>query len=173
MMYEEHCCRVRSQLDDPAIFPQEYGMPFTPAFLPAVKIITKRLFRVYGHIYHCHFRWSIAAPGCCREAGNLRAVQGMSSSARFLMWRFGPLLRSWRGGCVWWRTLPQWLALNGRRFDFPCLPRRAVVGLGEEAHLNTCFRHFVHFIMEFDLVNDEEQAPLREIIREMVYQRGV
>ena len=51
--------------------------------------------------------------------------------------------------------------------------RRAVVGLGEEAHLNTCFRHFVHFIMEFDLVNDEEQAPLREIIREMVHQRGV
>ena len=57
-------------------------MPFTPAFLPAVKTITKRLFRVYGHIYHCHFRWDIAAPGCCREEGSLCAVQAISNSAK-------------------------------------------------------------------------------------------
>ena len=27
-----------------------------------------------------------------------------------------------------------------------------IVSLGEEAHLNTCFKHFYYFIAEFDLV---------------------
>lgn len=66
-----------SQLDDPAIFPQQYGVPFPPNFVDAVKVIFKRLFRVYAHIYHSHFKH--------------------------------------------------------------------VCNLGEEAHLNTCFKHFMYF----------------------------
>ncbi len=44
------------QLDDPNIFPHQYGVPFPPNFLEVVKVIFKRLFRVYAHIYHSHFK---------------------------------------------------------------------------------------------------------------------
>jgi MOB kinase activator 1 len=36
--------------------------------------------------------------------------------------------------------------------------------IGANAHLNTCFKHFVYFILEFNLVEDEEMAPLRKLI---------
>eukprot|EP01130_Rhizamoeba_saxonica_P006124 TRINITY_DN2431_c1_g1_i1.p1 TRINITY_DN2431_c1_g1~~TRINITY_DN2431_c1_g1_i1.p1 ORF type:complete len:242 (-),score=36.81 TRINITY_DN2431_c1_g1_i1:43-768(-) len=36
---------------------------------------------------------------------------------------------------------------------------------GEEAHLNTCFKHFYFFIREFRLVDDREMAPLAELIQ--------
>lgn len=52
-------------------------MPFPPNFVDVVKVIFKRLFRVYAHIYHSHFKH--------------------------------------------------------------------VCNLGEEAHLNTCFKHFMYF----------------------------
>jgi len=39
-----------------------------------------------------------------------------------------------------------------------------IVSLGEEAHLNTCFKHFYYFITEFDLVEKKELAPLQELI---------
>jgi len=39
-----------------------------------------------------------------------------------------------------------------------------VVSLGEEAHLNTCFKHFYYFICEFNLVEKKEMAPLEELI---------
>jgi Mob1/phocein family len=65
------------QLDDPKIFPQQYGAPFPPNFEEVVRTIFKRLFRVYAHMYHSHFKH--------------------------------------------------------------------VCALGEEAHLNTCFKHFVYF----------------------------
>lgn len=64
-------------MDDPAIFPQRYGEPFPATFREVITGIFKRLFRVYAHMYHSHFRH--------------------------------------------------------------------VCALGEEAHLNTCFKHFVYF----------------------------
>lgn len=39
-----------------------------------------------------------------------------------------------------------------------------VVALGEEAHLNTCFKHFYYFVTEFKLVDKKEMAPLQELI---------
>jgi len=39
-----------------------------------------------------------------------------------------------------------------------------IVSLGEEAHLNTCFKHFYYFIVEFDLVDKRELAPLQSLI---------
>ena len=36
--------------------------------------------------------------------------------------------------------------------------------MGAEPHLNTCFRHFVLFVREFDLIDRAELAPLRELI---------
>lgn len=40
------------------MFPQRYGAQFPRDFAPIVRNILKRLFRVYGHIYHSHFRCS-------------------------------------------------------------------------------------------------------------------
>ena len=59
------------------MFPQQYGEPFPPDFRAVVRTVFKRLFRVYAHLYHSHFRH--------------------------------------------------------------------VCSLVEEAHLNTCFKHFVYF----------------------------
>ncbi|KAL9685286.1 hypothetical protein QQ045_022734 [Rhodiola kirilowii] len=38
-----------------------------------------------------------------------------------------------------------------------------IVTLKEEAHLNTCFKHFVLFTNEFRLIEREELAPLRDL----------
>lgn len=39
-----------------------------------------------------------------------------------------------------------------------------VVQLGEEAHLNTSFKHFIFFVQEFHLIERRELAPLQELI---------
>ncbi|CAN6300584.1 unnamed protein product [Urochloa humidicola] len=39
-----------------------------------------------------------------------------------------------------------------------------IVKLKEEAHLNTCFKHFTLFTLEFGLIDGAELAPLSELI---------
>lgn len=39
-----------------------------------------------------------------------------------------------------------------------------IVSLGEEAHLNTSFKHFIFFVQEFKLIDPKELAPLQELI---------
>eukprot|EP01119_Soliformovum_irregulare_P008951 TRINITY_DN22040_c0_g1_i1.p1 TRINITY_DN22040_c0_g1~~TRINITY_DN22040_c0_g1_i1.p1 ORF type:complete len:219 (+),score=54.90 TRINITY_DN22040_c0_g1_i1:84-740(+) len=39
-----------------------------------------------------------------------------------------------------------------------------IVTTGEEAHLNTCFKHFYFFISEFQLVEKKEIAPLQDLV---------
>lgn len=39
-----------------------------------------------------------------------------------------------------------------------------IVNLGAEAHLNTCFKHFIYFVMEFKLIEPKELAPLKDLI---------
>lgn len=87
---------VEAQMDDERLFPQQLGTPFPPNFLDVIKTIFKRLFRVYGHIYHSHFK--------------------------------------------------------------------QVCSLGEEAHLNTCFKHFIFFSLTYNLIDEKELAPLQELI---------
>ncbi len=36
--------------------------------------------------------------------------------------------------------------------------------LGEDAHLNTNFKHFCYFVFEFDLVELKELAPVRDVL---------
>eukprot|EP00004_Rigifila_ramosa_P014062 TRINITY_DN316_c0_g1_i1.p2 TRINITY_DN316_c0_g1~~TRINITY_DN316_c0_g1_i1.p2 ORF type:complete len:120 (-),score=24.06 TRINITY_DN316_c0_g1_i1:35-394(-) len=36
--------------------------------------------------------------------------------------------------------------------------------LGEEAHLNTSFKHFIFFVTEFDLIPKAELEPLQELV---------
>jgi len=43
-----------------------------------------------------------------------------------------------------------------------------IVQLQEEAHLNTNFKHFYYFISEFQLVDAEEQAPLKDLIQRLI-----
>lgn len=87
---------IEEQVDDPKLFPHEPGVAFPQHFLEVVKLIMKRLFRVYAHIYHRHFS--------------------------------------------------------------------EVQALGLEAHINTCFKHFVYFTKHFHLVETKELAPLQELI---------
>lgn len=47
---------VQKQLDDETVFPSKIGVPFPKTFQSSVRQIFKRLFRVYAHIYHAHFR---------------------------------------------------------------------------------------------------------------------
>lgn len=44
--------------------------------------------------------------------------------------------------------------------------------LGEEAHLNTSFKHFIYFVKEFNLVDRKELQPLSELI-ESLMQRDI
>lgn len=46
-----------------------------------------------------------------------------------------------------------------------------VMALGEEAHLNTSFLHFVLFIQEFELVDKREQSPMASLIEVMLKNR--
>jgi len=92
---------VQAQLDDEKLFPTQPGVPFPPDFVERVQNIFKRLFRVYAHIYYCHFE--------------------------------------------------------------------RISALGAEPHLNTCFKHFMHFVYEFNLVpNKSELAPLQELIDKLL-----
>eukprot|EP01129_Flabellula_baltica_P002300 TRINITY_DN1211_c0_g1_i1.p1 TRINITY_DN1211_c0_g1~~TRINITY_DN1211_c0_g1_i1.p1 ORF type:complete len:189 (+),score=31.99 TRINITY_DN1211_c0_g1_i1:207-773(+) len=39
-----------------------------------------------------------------------------------------------------------------------------ICSFGEEAHLNTCFKHFYYFITHFDLIDERELQPLQTVI---------
>lgn len=47
-----------------------------------------------------------------------------------------------------------------------------VVRLGEEAHLNTSFKHFIFFVQEFNLIDRRELAPLQELIDKLTAKDG-
>ena len=47
---------IQTKMDDPFVFPEEPGVPFGEDFVPTVKSIFKRLFRVYSHIYYNHYK---------------------------------------------------------------------------------------------------------------------
>lgn len=87
---------VNDQISDPSLFPVDESAKFPPKFMSKVKIIYKRLFRLYAHIYWSHFE-------------KIRSI-------------------------------------------------------GANAHLNTCFKHFVYFILEFNLVDKKGLSPLENFI---------
>ncbi|XP_023771279.1 MOB kinase activator-like 1A isoform X2 [Lactuca sativa] len=43
-----------------------------------------------------------------------------------------------------------------------------IMSLKEEAHLNTCFKHFVLFTWEFRLIDQGELAPLYELVESIL-----
>ncbi|KAH3767534.1 MOB kinase activator 1B [Pelomyxa schiedti] len=46
-----------------------------------------------------------------------------------------------------------------------------IVSLGEEAHLNTSFKHFIYFVLEFNLIEKKELAPLQSLITSLCADR--
>lgn len=42
-----------------------------------------------------------------------------------------------------------------------------ILSLGAEAHINQCYKHFYHFITEFNLIEKRELNPLREMTIKM------
>jgi MOB kinase activator 1 len=47
-----------------------------------------------------------------------------------------------------------------------------IQSIGAEAHLNTCFKHFIYFIDEFDLVDKKELAPLQRLIDKLIPEKA-
>jgi len=43
-----------------------------------------------------------------------------------------------------------------------------MVSFGAEAHLNTCFKHFIFFVHEFDLIDNKELEPLKDLISKWI-----
>lgn len=43
-----------------------------------------------------------------------------------------------------------------------------IENLGEQEHLNTCFKHFMYFCEEFDIIDKAEQKPLENIIEQIL-----
>eukprot|EP00164_Ancoracysta_twista_P001382 GFYU01001801.1.p1 GENE.GFYU01001801.1~~GFYU01001801.1.p1 ORF type:complete len:226 (+),score=50.87 GFYU01001801.1:36-680(+) len=43
-----------------------------------------------------------------------------------------------------------------------------IESLGEEPHLNTCFKHFVYFVKEFDLVDAKQFEPVQEYVDRLI-----
>eukprot|EP00326_Haptolina_ericina_P042354 CAMPEP_0181257312 /NCGR_PEP_ID=MMETSP1096-20121128/50179_1 /TAXON_ID=156174 ORGANISM="Chrysochromulina ericina, Strain CCMP281" /NCGR_SAMPLE_ID=MMETSP1096 /ASSEMBLY_ACC=CAM_ASM_000453 /LENGTH=229 /DNA_ID=CAMNT_0023355625 /DNA_START=84 /DNA_END=773 /DNA_ORIENTATION=+ len=43
-----------------------------------------------------------------------------------------------------------------------------IVSNAFEPHLNTCFKHFFYFVLEFDLIQKEELRPLQELIDKLI-----
>lgn len=94
---------VEKQLADEAFLPIQPGVAFPPSFRKGVRVIYKRLFRIYAHTFHSHFKEMMA-----EEA---------------------------------------------------------------DVHLNHSFKHFIYFVKEFNLVDDEELEPLKELITLVLKQK--
>jgi len=47
---------VDAQLSDESFLPVEDGVPFPPNYRKGIRVIYKRLFRIYAHVFHSHFK---------------------------------------------------------------------------------------------------------------------
>ncbi|VDI25662.1 Hypothetical predicted protein [Mytilus galloprovincialis] len=71
---------VQDQLDEESLFPSKIGVPFPKNFLAIAKTILKRLFRVYAHIYHQHFKEVVDESGV--EAKDIELVMSQANVSR-------------------------------------------------------------------------------------------
>lgn len=94
---------VEKKVSDETFLPVQPGTPFPPHFKKGIKVIYKRLFRIYAHSFHSHYQ--------------------------------------------------------------------AMMDCDADAHLNHSFKHFIYFVKEFDLVDDSELEPLKDLIALLMQQR--
>jgi MOB kinase activator 1 len=88
---------INDQISNPNLFPTDENARFPRNFMSQVKVIFKRLFRLYAHIYYSHFE--------------------------------------------------------------------SIRSIGANAHLNTCFKHFIFFVLEFNLCEKKDLMPLDSFIQ--------
>jgi MOB kinase activator 1 len=95
--YMEHLLTwVDRQLADEAFFPVAPGVPFPKGYRKGLRVIYKRLFRIFAHFFHAHIQ----------EIADCEA----------------------------------------------------------DAHLDHSFKHFIFFVKEFGLVEEEELEPLKDYV---------
>lgn len=87
---------VDKQLADKTFLPVEPGVVFPPNYRKGMRVIYKRLFRIYAHTFHSHFK---------------ELMEGEA-----------------------------------------------------DAHLNHSFKHFIYFVKEFDLIDDAELEPMKDLV---------
>jgi MOB kinase activator 1 len=95
---------VDKQLSDESFLPVNPGSPFPPSFKKGLRVIYKRLFRIYAHVYYSHFK--------------------------------------------------------------------AMMDDEADAHLNHSFKHFVYFVMEFELMQKEDLEPMKDLVALFLDQRS-
>lgn len=49
-----------------------------------------------------------------------------------------------------------------------CEHMEKIRSIGANAHLNTCFKHFVYFVLEFNLLDKADMAPLEKLIAKFI-----
>lgn len=95
---------VERQLADESFLPVNPGQPFPPHYRKGMRVIYKRLFRIYAHTFHSHFK---------------ELIDGEA-----------------------------------------------------DAHLNHSFKHFIYFVKEFNLIDDSELEPLKDLVALCMGQRA-
>lgn len=48
-----------------------------------------------------------------------------------------------------------------------CTHSEKIRSIGANAHLNTCFKHFIYFVLEFNLMDSQEMQPLEKLINKL------
>lgn len=46
-----------------------------------------------------------------------------------------------------------------------------LMSIGAEPHVNTCYKHFYYFVTEFQILNEKELEPLKEMTRRICTDR--
>ena len=156
-------------INDERLFPPDADTPFPKSFESQVSQIFRRLLRVFVHVYYHHF-------DKMTQIGAVRLACGEGGGGEV-----GTKLRCPPAVCT--PTSPLHTLRRHRRHCHsgvhgPCNAPRAnrVVGcfcwLGnrrspatkQEAHINTCYKHFYYFVKEFGLIQSKEMEPLVSLL---------
>ncbi|XP_040861343.1 MOB kinase activator-like 1A isoform X1 [Glycine max] len=129
---------IESQLDDETIFPQRLGM-----FDILIKLVGQ-LAEFSGLLFANNMHHSTILINCCIAIG-----------APFPT-NFRDVVKT-----IFKRLFRVYAHIYHSHFQ-------KIVSLKEEAHLNTCFKHFVLFTWEFRLIDKAELAPLEDLVESIV-----
>jgi hypothetical protein len=167
---------VQNQLDDEKLFPTQIGVPFPADFVDSVRNIFRcgRLEPAFPSRAPCGRAASAAAcsrcvprPYCplCRDLARAAVAAACSASTRTSTTATSSACPPWgRSAPAADPTRP---ARRRRASACSAVPRSPRVR--RRPHLNTCFKHYMYFVYEFNLIpRKEEVAPLQELIDKLM-----
>lgn len=96
-----------------------------------IKVIYKRLFRIYAHVFHSHFKAERAQASLQRELSGIKKTAGNGGERRGRTFARSP-------------ARSQSLRVRSGRY------------LANMHARNHSFKHFVYFVKEFDLIEESE-----------------